>query len=339
MKKRDWLETMFLESIKKSKPDLEDPEQIVEIVQKLMPDVIDLHEKYIRKNSKRILKERNKDMRHFRKNLKNEWETAFDQLDNFIAFNLEYGMIVSESYEVKQPNDVKFSTLKSLHARACQMAFEVLELIKSGFADGALARWRSLHEISVMANFLENGSEELCQRYLDYYFVENFSEMKEYQKNCEKLGCEPLSEEEFTEAQDDINKLGVKYGDDFLKPHGWIGDALPKRKRNFAGIEETVEFRYMRSFYKMANNSVHSGSKGFLYKLGTAQQGNVLLAGPSNYGFADPAQNAAFSLFQTTLTLSSFESYLEDALYIEVGWRMFYELSENFVNIQKSLEE
>ena len=148
-----------------------------------------------------------------------------------------------------------------------------------------------------------------------------------------------MSHEEFEEAERDINQLKSKYGDDFVKPYGWIGDVLPKRKRNFAGIEETVEFKHMRSYYKMANNSVHSGAKGFLYKLGTFEQGNVLLAGPSNYGFADPAQNAAFSLFQTTLTLSGFESYLEDGLYIQVGWRMFDELSEKFVEIQKSIEE
>ena len=248
-------------------------------------------------------------------------------------------MIVSDSFQAKEPDNVKFGTLKSLHARACQIAFEVLELIKGGFADGALARWRSLHEISVTANFLENSSEELCQRYLDYYFVENFSEIKEYQKNCEKLGYERMSDDEFAEAENDINELKSKYGNEFVKPYGWIGNMLPKAKRNFAGIEETVEFKYMRSYYKMANNSVHSGSKGFLYKLGTFEQSNILLAGPSNYGFADPAQNAAFSLFQTTLTLSGFESYLEDGLYIKIGWRIFNELSEKFVGIQRSIEE
>ena len=87
MKQRDWLEKLFLESIKKSEPDLNDPKDIIEIVEKLMPDVVDLHEKHIRKNSKKILNERKRSMRGFRKNLKRDWQTAFDQLEFFIGFN------------------------------------------------------------------------------------------------------------------------------------------------------------------------------------------------------------------------------------------------------------
>ena len=94
----------------------------------------------------------------------------------------------------------------------------------------------------------------------------------------------------------------------------------------------------MRSFYKMANNSVHSGAKGFIFTLGQYDSNEVMLAGPSNYGFADPGQNAVFSLFQTTLTLSEFETYLEESLYIKIGMNMLDELSEEFVRIQKKIE-
>jgi hypothetical protein len=174
---------------------------------------------------------------------------------------------------------------------------------------------------------------------LDYYFVENYYETLEYQKNCEKLGYGPLNDEEIQKSTDILNAQKEKYGDDFAQLYGWIGDYLPKKKRSFAGIEETVEFKFMRSFYKMANNFVHSGAKGFIYKLGTYNQNDIMLAGPSNYGFADPAQNTAYSLLQITMTISRFETYLEDALYGQIGLNMLNRLTEEFINVQKTIEE
>ena len=94
----------------------------------------------------------------------------------------------------------------------------------------------------------------------------------------------------------------------------------------------------MRSFYKMANNFVHSGAKGFIFTLGQYENNQVMLAGPSNYGFADSGQNTAYSLFQTTLTLSKFETYLEDSLYIKIGINMLDGLALEFVLIQKKME-
>lgn len=342
MKERDWLEKIFQKSLEKARPDFEytdkNIDKVSEFIEESMPSIITMFEKQIQSQSKKILKQNRKDISKFKKGLNKTWKSAIDQLEIFISFNLEYGVIVSDSYRTENPNDVKFETLLRLHARSCQMACEILELIKGGFADGAMARWRSLYEISVLANFLEKGTEELCQRYLDYYFIENYYETLEYQKNCERLGYKLLSDEEIEDSKKLVEAQKEKYGNDFSKLYGWVGDSLPKKKWNFAGIEQTIEFKFMRSFYKMANNSVHSGAKGFIYTLGQYESNEVMLAGPSNYGFADPGQNTAFSLFQTTLTLSGFETYLEDSLYIKIGMNMLDELSNEFVRIQKTIE-
>ena len=98
-------------------------------------------------------------------------------------------------------------------------------------------------------------------------------------------------------------------GVDFVKSYGWASNFLAPGKRNFKGMEEQIHYSYMRPHYKWANNYVHGGSKGFLFKAGTFKQEHVMLAGPSNYGLADPGQNTAYSLFQTTLTLIGFETH------------------------------
>jgi hypothetical protein len=132
---------------------------------------------------------------------------------------LEYGVVVAESFRKKGDN-VKFETLLRMHARSCQISSEILELLKGGFADGAMARWRTLYELSVISNYLVDKPNELIQRYLDYYFVENYFEVLEYQKNCVKLGYEALEQDEFREIERGIIELKKRYGEDFVKPYG-----------------------------------------------------------------------------------------------------------------------
>lgn len=51
-----------------------------------------------------------------------------------------------------------------LHARACQVADEEICLMENGFADGAMARWRTLHELAVVAAVISEGDDDLAER-------------------------------------------------------------------------------------------------------------------------------------------------------------------------------
>ena len=64
-----------------------------------------------------------------------------------------------------------FDLLIKLHARACQITEEVICLLGGGFADGAMARWRSIHEISAVSLIEEHG-EGLAERYRLHEVVE-----------------------------------------------------------------------------------------------------------------------------------------------------------------------
>lgn len=340
---RDWLEEIFLKSIEKVAPELENTEENEEIikgvVEKSIPNIVEILEDHISNKSFGLLRKHRREHRNFKQDLYKIWKKPIDSLEIFISLNLEYGEKVANSYRKKNVQDKKFEVLVRIHARACQIASEILELIKSGFADGALARWRSLYEISVIANFLKSKPPELCQRYLDYKLIEDYFEAIEYQKHCEKLGQIKFSDEEFSEIEESVYHLQDKYGKDFIKPYGWIGEFLPKGNWNFAGIEETIDFNFLRPYYKLANNYVHSGAKGFLFKMGTFHQDKIMLAGPSNYGFADAGQNTANSLLMTTMTLSEFEFFLEDAVFISLCTRLLDKLDNEFVETQLELEK
>lgn len=339
---RNWIEDIYLEvltshfSKQKRKPT---SRQIRKAIEETFPLFTNVTEKHIKRQSKTVLRNHKKDIKDFKTNLNHRWGKAFDLLEIFICYNLDYGETIAHSYRKINNKNVKFEVLLRLHARSCQVAFEILELLKSGFADGALSRWRTLYELSVLANFLKPKPEDLSQKYLDYSIVENYSERLEYQKNYKKLGYKSFSKKENNKSDIQINLLRDKYGKDFIKPYGWAAEYLQPGKRTFAGLEETVEFKHMRSFYKMANNYVHGGAKGFLFKLGMYRQNKVMLAGPSNYGLADPAQNTAYSLLHSTLALNGFETYLEDALFIKIAESMINDIGCEFVTIQKQIEQ
>jgi hypothetical protein len=339
---RDWVEQIYIEAfeeiLKKSPKGSLTKKQIKDAVAETFPALTDATRQQVKKQSKVVLKEHNNVMREFKRNLIKRWGKALDLLEVFIAYNLDYGVTLAHSFRSNNDKNVKFEVLLRLHARSCQIASEILELLKSGFADGAHARWRTLYEVSIFANFLNDKPDSLSQKYLDYSIVESFHERMEFQKNCKRLGYKPFPKKEMDNAEKQITSLKEKYGNDFVKPYGWAVEYLPNTKRNFAGMEETTSLRHMRSFYKSANNYVHGGSKGFLHKWGLYKQNSVMLAGPSNYGLADPGQNTAYSLFHSTLGLTGFETYLEDAIFVKVAESLIKELSDEFIKVQKQIE-
>jgi hypothetical protein len=60
---------------------------------------------------------------------------------------------------------------------------------------------------------------------------------------------------------------------------------------------------HFRANYRIASHNVHANPKGVFFKLGMLAESQVLLAGPSNAGLADPGHGAALSLSRVTAAL------------------------------------
>ncbi|NJM53745.1 MAG: hypothetical protein HC846_10380 [Blastocatellia bacterium] len=86
-----------------------------------------------------------------------------------------------------------FEVLLSLYARACLVSSEILVLLKAGFPDGSHARWRTLHEIAVVAMFIEKHGKEVAERYLLHEYVEDYKGAMQHQKYCEISKNIPLT--------------------------------------------------------------------------------------------------------------------------------------------------
>lgn len=70
--------------------------------------------------------------------------------------------------EAAASEDHKHGALVRLHGKAVMTAREVMILLRSGYSSGALARWRTLHEVWVVSLLLLEGDDELSRRYLHH---------------------------------------------------------------------------------------------------------------------------------------------------------------------------
>jgi hypothetical protein len=94
------------------------------------------------------------------------WREGFDLLQMLVVIGEESGSDFNTEFRPKavEQRNLVFEAVCGLHARAVLVAREILCLLEGGFADGALARWRSLHEIAVVSAFLSERDNELAER-------------------------------------------------------------------------------------------------------------------------------------------------------------------------------
>ena len=252
----------------------------------------------------RRLRKRKKGLKLFLSAHTNNWRETLDLLENFFLVCFDIGSKFNDEIRPGlSSDDYLLDALTRSHARACQVSFEILVLLRAGFADGAHARWRTLHEIAVITCFLNNHGNSMAERYLSYGRIQSYSDAKVHRENYRGIGEQPLSDEEFEKLTNEKENLENKFGKEFSRPNGWAYPVLADTR--FTNIERSVGMNHLRPYYRMANINVHAGSTGLYFRLGQAGDYlETILAGPSSLGIIDPASGAAISMAQiTTFTL------------------------------------
>lgn len=198
-------------------------EAIASALEHVPPDVL----RSLYADSPEALKDRRDRLSGFEQRLNKRWGEGLDRLEMLIIIAQEAGstfiedMHLEEGSELPEEQAYLLDALVGLHARACRFASEVVCLMKGGFADGANARWRSLHEVAVTALFLlRHQEDDTAQRYLDHAAVERRRDAEEYQRHCHVLGFEPFTEEELEELKQESDAAVAKHGKEFRKRYG-----------------------------------------------------------------------------------------------------------------------
>ena len=299
----------------------------------------------VKKDARRGLKRSQRERKTFEEKLGKQWAKPLQLLELLVELAEEVGNeVIEHSRADEDRGNVRnhtFDALVSIHARGCQMSWAILALLRSGFADDAHARWRSLHEMAVVSGFISEHGEDVAERYLLHEIVEQRKLARAYKKHEIRAKLDPLTQADIEALDERYDALVARFGKAFGLDYGWAASALGKERPTFVDIEEHVGLDHLRPYYVMANQNVHPNSHANFFKLRLDEigRGAVLLAGPSNLGLANPGHGVAISLTQITVALVGMDPTIDQL----VGWMVVDllqdETGEAFLRVHKEAEK
>ncbi len=276
----------------------------------------------------------------FEARLYQRWQPALDLFDLTLWMAREAGSTFNQRYrpQAVRDQDLIFDVLTRLHARACMVGSEVLTLLHSGHAAGAHARWRTLHEVTVVAYLIRQHGADLAKRYVDHDAIEELRIAVEYDEHAAVLGFEPLDSKVIPNLRARRDQLITNYGKAFGSTFGWAAGVVCKGEPTFKDLEKAAGLERMRPYYRMASHGIHPNPKGITFNLGSRDHTSMLLSGPSSAGLADPGHGALASLVQCTVVLLNHGAAFEELLTMHVLDRLEQEATQAFAAIHQQLE-
>ena len=179
---------------------------------------------------------------HVTRATRERWGAALDAYDLTLDYALELGSDFKQRHHVDamHDDDPLLAVLMRLYDKTCHVASEVRALLGAGQALGALARWRTMHELAVVALFIQAYGRETAERYLRHDAVERWKWAKAYQKYARVGGVEPLAAGRMDElAADRAAEIAV-WGSPFREQYGWAAAALDNDKPSLLDLEAAI---------------------------------------------------------------------------------------------------
>ncbi|GAB3049039.1 DUF5677 domain-containing protein [Spirosoma pulveris] len=297
----------------------------------------------LRKDAPRMLKEHKKNKLDFQKKIAASWAGALDLLETLLVIAVEAGDNVNNNLrdEAAETQDYVFDVVARLHARSCQIGYEILTLLRAGYPDGAHARWRSLHELVVVAYYIRDRGQEIAKRYLLHQVVDKNKAAKMYQEHFSALGVVPFDEEELEDfkqfEKDVIAELNLDEADAkfYKKDYGWASSE-EHRDPSFVDIARKSGFIHMSPYYKWASHNIHAGPMRFHTSLGLIGiEDDVLATGPSTQGLIIPGHSTAVSIMQITTLFLDFENTIDNIALCKVLSAFSDDIGKSFIEGEK----
>lgn len=182
------------------------------------------------------------------------------------------------------------------------VAQEVAVLLRSGLATGALARWRTLYEIWVVASVLGDATGSVSERYLGHPEAEDLRAREDYEATWEALG-RPVPDWTVDERLADAQRLRDEYGDAFLGHYGWAAPLFDGKSPKFGQLQDRADLKHWRSHYRDASHGTHANPTGVTWNLQGMSHVDTVFHGPSNAGLFEPARCTLIALTGLTTSL------------------------------------
>lgn len=101
-----------------------------------------------------------------------DWSEPLEALRMLLELCRQEGDAFNITFLKSKHPITRNEALARLHIRACRIAEEILLLIENGHTEGAQARWRTLHEVTITATLIADGGDALAERYFDHQAIE-----------------------------------------------------------------------------------------------------------------------------------------------------------------------
>lgn len=327
--------------------DLQELSQKYEKYQEALPQILSKTAKQIARNTLPELRRNWPDeealqfyeLSLFREGIERRWGKALGKLRMLLTMARELGGIVID--EKAPESETLHSLMVRLHVRSCQVTMEIITLLENGLADGAMARWRTLHEIAIVMELLDQHGEPLAIRYLDHQAVEAKTAMEQYRICSLSLGYNQLDEAECTAISEEYEEVIQKYGKFFRTPYGWAEEFVLKNARGSIGLSEleaAAGQSNLASHYKLASSNVHAGPHALFFRLGLLGD-STLLAGASNAGLDEPGQNTAVTLLLASAAVAKQSCSFDAILSLELMTKLMTEIPSAFAKAATKLDK
>ncbi len=281
---------------------------LVEKIEGTAPEILER----LDRDAPRMLAEHRSLRRGFERRLNSIWGDALDHYWATYVVCTESGEICNDRARTGaiEESDFRFEALTRVHARSCMVASEIHALLRTGHAAGAEARWRTLHELSVVASVLSDAPLEISERYLLHGWISSARDLADYERFRVQLGLEEFDPTEASQIREGRDQLVGRFGRSYKGDWGWSAPLFRHDRIMFSDLEGISGLDHLRPYYRLGSHRVHAGAKGLDLGRVEFRGFDTMLVGPNNSGLAEVGHGALISLVNVTLPL--LRSRIED---------------------------
>jgi len=295
-----------------------------------------------RQTSTKALRKIRSATRRFENRTFKRWRPAFDHLEMMWHIAQELGEGHSKDFDIDNPEDIRIvmGAISQIFPKALIVTQEIICLLKGGYPDGALARWRSLHELTVSAMYIIKEGKEPALNYLMSFHFSARRAAHQINEHAERARMEPFSIEMLRDLDRHCAEAESHLGRSFVRDKDGEWPAINRTHRSFADLERHVEMDHWRPRYKWASRHTHADFVPNYKLLGMSEaKSHVTLVGASNSGFADPLMMTAISLAQITNTYLSVTPNLDRIVHSRVMLQLSDEMSDIAIKTRDDTHE
>lgn len=222
-----------------------------------------------------------------------EWQAGLQYMEGALIFAAFVAWYLENRTEIHRT--ATHDVLIGLNARGVRVGHEVFALLRSGYAEAAHARWRTLHEIAVVAALVARFGDETANRYRDYGVVELSRELENVARG-QRLQKEERRELDALQTKRD--ELVMTYGKRFASPNGWAANLfdVPPRSITFGHLERMAEAETHGRHKLRAHAHVHASPLAAALNAVEDESRRVFIWGPRSVNLGTPAYLTSRSL-------------------------------------------